>query len=66
VERNGTDHDLESLQEQLRNQRVDSQVMRAPDGTRRLYSGVFTTEQGALKVVGELHRFGIAATAVQR
>ncbi|MFH0729038.1 MAG: AAA family ATPase [Pseudomonadota bacterium] len=66
VEQTGVGHDMDSLREQLRNQRVDSQVIRAPDGTRRLFSGVFMTEQGALKVVGELQRFGIAAKAVQR
>jgi type II secretory pathway predicted ATPase ExeA len=62
----GSDNDLERLRGQLRDQRLDTQMIRSPDGTSRLFSGAFASEQRALKIVGELQRFGIAAKAVQR
>ena len=62
----GPDNDLMRLREQLRERRLDVEMIRSNDGSHRIFSGAFASEQGALKVVEELEHVGIAAKAVQR
>jgi general secretion pathway protein A len=63
---NGSDNDMFHLRGHLLEQRFDVEMIRSADGSYRIYSGVFATEQGALKVVEELEHVGIAAKAVER
>lgn len=62
----GSDPEIALLRGQLRDRQIDTQLIRSPDGSCRLFSGVFASEQGALNLVEELQRIGIAAKVVQR
>jgi general secretion pathway protein A len=66
VDAKGSDNDMVRLREQLRERRIDVEMIRSDDGSHRIFSGAFASEQGALKVVEELEHVGIAARSARR